>query len=443
MKKQDVSRLILWFYLPALVAGLWALVHFLRRLLRRLLAAKLPLILKKPTFLAAVALLALSVCRTYGYGPEGHWAVGEIAETRLKGTSTGDKIKELLDGESLGFAATIPDRIKSWDNAGGPDDEHGFKMPTHPKVEEQLRAFWNANKPGAPDPEVHPSHHTFHYTDVPLVGNEKYADGKVGRSQWDIIHMINYCCQVLSGQVPEQNDRAITKTVAVILLAHYIGDLHQPLHVGAEYFDNGRPANPDADKNAIGDEGGNTFTVALIDPPGANQRQALLRLRDARGNPSPGAVIQPPGATPAAPRRRPKLHGYWDSNAVKFLMQEVYAQIKKTDPAHGPDFKPQEFDAYLAKQEPANWKPDANLMVKDWAESWANEILPIAREAHDRLEFTQLKVEDNRGRPVEGGVAVERPGRFPLYANWSAGVVRVELEKAGCRLALMLDKVLK
>ncbi len=342
--------------------------------------------------------------------------MGEIAETRLKGTPTGARVAELLDGESLGFAATVPDRIKSWDRDGGADDPHGFKMPGHPKLEEQLRAFWNANKPGDANDDAHPSHHWFHYTDVPLVGNEKYADGNAGRSQWDIVHMINYCCQVLSGQTPEQNDRAITKTVALILLAHFVGDLHQPLHVGAEYFDNGRPANPDTDKNAIGDEGGNTFTVALIDPPGADLN---------------------------APRRRPKLHGYWDNNAVKFLMQQVYDEIKKQNPAHGPDFKPQEFDAYLARQEPANWRPADNLAVTGWAESWANEILPIAREAHDRLEFTQFKLEDDHGKPAEGGVAVERPGRVPLYANWSAGVVRVELEKGGCRLALLLDKVLK
>lgn len=371
--------------------------------------------MNKRAFLTTVALVALSVCRTYGYGPEGHWAVGEIAEERLKGTPTGARVAELLDGESLGFAATIPDRIKSWDR-GGIDDPHGFKMPTHPKVEEQLRAFWAANQPTDQNDDAHPTHHWFHYTDVPLVGNEKYADGAAGRGKWDIVHMINYCCRVLSGEVSEQNERAITKSVAVILLAHFVGDIHQPLHVGAEYFDGGHTANPDTDKNALGDEGGNSFTLALVEPPTADAN---------------------------APRRRPKLHGYWDSNAVKFLMQEVYDEIKKKDPSHPADFKPNEFDQYLAKQEPANWKPAENLDVKDWAESWANEILPIAREAHSRLDFTQLKVDASHGKPVESGIAVERRGGVPLYAVWSTGVVRVELEKGGCRLAAMLTKVVK
>ena len=379
-------------------------------------ASYLPGILKNHAFLLAVALLALSVHRSYGYGEEGHYAVGEIAEERLKGTPAGARVAELLDGESLGFAATIPDRIKSWDRGGGEDDAHGFKMPTHPKIEEQLRAFWNANKASDQNDDTHPSHHWFHYTDVPLAGNEKYADGAAGRSQWDIVHMINYCCKVLSGEISEQNDRAITKSVAVILLAHYIGDLHQPLHVGAEYFDGGHPANPDTDKNALSDQGGNTFTLMLTDPASTD---------------------------PNAPRRRPKLHGFWDSGTVKLLMQEVGDEIKKANPSHAPDVTPTEFDHYLAAHEPANWQPAANLPVQDWAESWANEILPVAREAHDRLNFTQLKIEPNNGKPMESGVAVERPGQKPPYANWAADVVRVELEKGGYRLAAMLTKVVK
>ena len=376
--------------------------------------ARIPVTLKRQTFFLLAGLLALSFRPTYGYGPEGHDAVGEIAAERLAGTPAGAKVKEMLDGVTLGFAATIPDRIKSWDR-GGDDDPHGFKMPEHPKLEAQLRAFWRANKASDQNDADHPSHHWFHYTDVPLAGNEKYADGAAGRSRWDIVHMINYCCRVLSGQESEQNERAITKPVAVVLLAHYVGDLHQPLHVGAEYFDDGRAANPDTDKQALPDEGGNTFILALADPPSVD---------------------------PNAPRRRPKLHGYWDSNTVKFLMQEVGAEMKKDDPKHPAECTPMEFAHRLAAQEPANWKPTANLDVKDWAESWANEILPIAREAYDRLDYSQFRVETSYGKQAVGGMATERPNEKPPYADWSIGVVRVELEKAGYRLAAMLTKVL-
>src|SRR5260370_23796397 len=59
-----------------------------------------------------------------------------------------------------------------------------------------------------------PSHHWFHYTDVPVVRVEKYAEGQAGRSKWDVVHMIPYCVEVLRGRVPEQNERKITKPVA-------------------------------------------------------------------------------------------------------------------------------------------------------------------------------------------------------------------------------------
>src|SRR4029453_3823341 len=91
-----------------------------------------------------------------------------------------------------------------------------------------------------------PSHHWFHYTDVPVMPAQNYSVGTVGRSKWDIVHMIPYCMEVLRGRRPEQNERKITRPVALILLVHYVADIHQPLHVGAQYFDpQGGDANPD------------------------------------------------------------------------------------------------------------------------------------------------------------------------------------------------------
>ena len=367
-------------------------------------------------FLLAAGWLGLSAVSCFGYGAEGHDAVGGIAAERLAGTPVGAKVNKLLDGIPLGFAATIPDRIRSWDGGGGEGDPRGFKMPEHPKIEVQLRAFWEANKPTDANDDAHPSHHWFHYTDVPVAGNEKYADGKVGRSRWDIVHMINYCCRVLAGQEPEQNARAISKPVAVILLAHYIGDLHQPLHVGAEYFDDGHAANPDTAPNAASDQGGNTLMLALTGPASAD---------------------------PDFSRRRPRLHSFWDNNVVKLLITQVEAEIKQANPTHPAEVTTAEFVHYLAKQEPPNWKPAATLSVENWAESWANEILPVAREAHDRLDFTQLQRKVEHGKPVVFGVAVEKGGQHPSYADWSAGVVRIELKKSGYRLAAMLEQVLR
>ena len=186
----------------------------------------------------------------YAYGSLGHEIVGAIAGERLANTVTATKIRALLDGLSLEKAGMMPDEIKGWDK-NGVDDPKSFHYARYPKVDKQLLNFWRANpttrdlNPGAP------SHHWFHYADVPVVPVQKYAESRVGRSKWDIVHMIPYCVQVLQGRVSEQNERKITKPVAIILLAHYVADIHQPLHVGTEYFDaRGRPADPDKEKSA-------------------------------------------------------------------------------------------------------------------------------------------------------------------------------------------------
>ena len=306
------------------------------------------------------------------------WAASLRSGWRARPTAA--KVNELLDGIPLGFAATIPDRIKSWDRNGERGTTpHGFKMPEHPKIEAQLRAFWEANKPTDANDDAHPSHHWFHYTDVPLAGNEKYADGKAGRSQWDIVHMINYCCRVLSGQESEQNARAITRPVALILLAHYVGD-HPPAAC---------TSGPSISTTAT------SPTRTPIRTPWATKAATAFILNSRRRAGRP---------IPVRSSRRPRLHGYWDSNTVKLAHRgggRRRSERRTRPSARGHARRSSSTGS--RNRNPANWKPAPNLAVKDWAESWANEILPVAREAHDRLQFTQLKPETSRGKSVVGG----------------------------------------
>src|SRR5437763_8278013 len=178
-----------------------------------------------------ILVISLAVeCRAYAYGPLGHEIVGAIADRKLAGTPTAEKIRTLLDGISLERASLIADDIKSWDKRG-PDDARGIHFRDHPKIEQQLHDFWNANPPSPDASDTTPSHHWMHYTDVPVLNPEKYGDGKSGRGNWDVVHTIPYCIGVLHGEIPENNPRKITKTIALILLAHCVGDIHQPLHV--------------------------------------------------------------------------------------------------------------------------------------------------------------------------------------------------------------------
>jgi len=243
----------------------------------------------------AVALL-LSIPTGYCYGPAGHELVGAIADARLDrengDTNTSATVARLLDGLTLAEAAKLPDSIKTWDS------KPRAKLPAlkgHDEIDRQLRDFFQANKGPRDGENGEALHHIFHYTDVPIEA-KSYSSGTKGRNSQDLVHMISYCSRVLGGQEPEANDRKITKAIALILLAHYLGDIHQPLHVGSEYFDENslKPVNGDLVDDALPDAGGNTLKVRL---PGISRS------------------------------KRPKFHGFWDNQAVKAAKESLAEEI--------------------------------------------------------------------------------------------------------------------
>jgi S1/P1 Nuclease len=345
------------------------------------------------------------------YGPDGHEIVGGIADKRLANTPTAAKIAALTEGIPLARAANMPDEIKSWDRNGA-GDLNAYPHYSQKRIEEQLRTFWTANQPTDDHNSAVPSHHWFHYTDVPVLNLEKYADGKTGRSQWDIVHMMRFCVQVLKGETPENNPRKITKPVALILLAHYVGDIHQPLHVGAEYFDaNGKKTDPDRGKPGLEDQGGNSIVLEL---------------------PSGGGYGGKKG----------KLHSYWDSDPVFALFPSTPRDLKGKERSEAIKAPRQQLIEQLAREEPKNWRTPASVPVENYGEAWANDILPEAREAHERLRFVNIHRKPEVNSDVAEGTAMEQPMPDHIsYRDWSARVVRDELHKAGWRLADMLEKI--
>ena len=364
--------------------------------------------------LLTIALIFVSCIPILAYGPIGHEIVGAIADQRLAGTETGREVNALLDGLTLSKAAVIADEIKGWDKNGA-DNPKSFHYSRHPRIDTQLRDFWRANPPTHDANSPTPSHHWFHYTDVPVVRPEKYGDGTAGRSKWDIVHMIPYCVDVLRGRIPEQNERRITKPIAVILLAHYVGDIHQPLHVGAEYFDaTGKVVDPDSDKAALADEGGNTFTLQLGDEP---------------------------------PRRpgfhQKKFHVFWDLDTVNALLPTMPETISKEERRMIMESAQKKVARQMATEEPKNWKLPLDLPLEKYAEAWADEILPVARDAHERLNFRQVAPLQEEDRVVAAGEAQEKTGSdHGAYRKWATETVREELHKAGWRLADLLQKSL-
>jgi hypothetical protein len=360
-------------------------------------------------------LITFAVCAIYAplfaYGPVGHEIVGGIADKLIANTPAAKKIYALTDGITLERASVIADEIKSWDKNGVDDPSVFPHYADHSEIDKQLREFWRANPPIQDPASAIPSHHWFHYTDVPVLNPHKYSDGKTGRSRWDVVHMIAHCVGVLRGEVPENNPRKITKPVAVILLAHYVGDIHQPLHVGADYFnETGQAVDPDKNQPGTEDEGGNTVFLHLFRTTSSDINQRGL-----------------------------KLHGFWDNQAVLMNLLEWSPTSSKEETYQETKRAVHKLVDELAKDEPKNWRQPAGVALKDYPEAWANEILPVAYEAHERLQFLRMHETVDQGRLVMAGIARERPmpDRVP-YSDWSAKIVRDELHKAGWRLADLL-----
>jgi hypothetical protein len=368
--------------------------------------------MRKPVLLSAGLLLFLTRS-FFAYGPTGHEIVGGIADKLLTGKPAGAKVSQLIDGITLEKAAVMPDEIKGWDKKG-PDDPKAFHYSAHPKIDMQLVEFWRANQPTHDTNSEMPSHHWFHYTDVPVLNVEKYSDGQAGRSKWDVVHMIPYCVSVLRGETPDNNPRKITKPVAIILLAHFVGDIHQPLHVGAEYFnDAGRAIDPAKTKAALEDEGGNTMSLRLST-----------------------------GTQEEMGHRTLKLHGFWDNDAVMENLPSLPLTTSKEERRENIEVAKRELITQWAATEPKKWRLAGPVALKDYAENWANEMLPLAREAHERLRFNNIHPQQqDDGRIVAAGDAQEKPAPDRVaYHEWAGKIVREQLQRAGWRLADLLEK---
>ncbi|KAK4491680.1 hypothetical protein RD792_002446 [Penstemon davidsonii] len=154
----------------------------------------------------------LIIPKTLGWGKEGHYIVCKIAENYL----TADALaaaKALLPDSAEGDLAAVC----SW-----PD---------------QIRFHYRWSSP-------------LHYIDTPdFRCNYQYCrdcHDSVGRKDRCVTGAIyNYTMQLMSEH--RQSDLSVTKynlTEALMFLSHFVGDVHQPLHVGF-----------------TGDEGGNTINV--------------------------------------------------------------------------------------------------------------------------------------------------------------------------------------
>jgi len=191
---------------------------------------------------------------TFAWGPAGHQSVGYIADRLLAGTTTAKEVRKILD-TNLKTASVWADCAKGVNKSPTTGAFHYSVSPFHPECAifeksggpqlmiAYVKRNWDTCHP-ASDEEV--CHKQYHYADV-AIERDGYASNIQGTSDHDVVHAINACIIVLQGgKAPAPFDIA-NKKEALRVLTHLVGDIHQPLHVGAVYLDvNGDLKDPDS-----------------------------------------------------------------------------------------------------------------------------------------------------------------------------------------------------
>ncbi|MFX8926146.1 S1/P1 nuclease, partial [Acinetobacter baumannii] len=78
-------------------------------------------------------------------------------------------------------------------------------------------------------------HKQYHYSDI-AIQRSSYSLGPVGTREDDIVGAVAAATHVLRDEPAPAPFNIKDKREALLLLVHYVGDLHQPLHVGAVYL---------------------------------------------------------------------------------------------------------------------------------------------------------------------------------------------------------------
>jgi hypothetical protein len=255
---------------------------------------------------------------------------------------------------------------------------------------DDLRSALFHTGPLGADPEAlrfnaeFPQNGQWHYVDLPLGTNAYEPDGAYSNPN-DVVHMAGEAVRVLEGG----GDRRISKLQALRMVVHFVGDEHQPLHIGNGFYE-------------VGADG----SVKLVTDPGA----AKDLPNDKGGN----ALFYGPG-------RLDELHAYWDMALV--------ARIADTD-------QPAELAKVLESKvvaEGAAWKSSGDY--HRWAEAWATESLAAARTAYEGIAFGAETPDP------KGGIKSIKITIPPHYDENCIPLAEKRLAQAGFHLAELLNAI--
>ena len=327
------------------------------------------------------------------WGPDGHRAVGSIAQQLIKGSNAEKQVAALLlPGETL-------ESISTWaDNAKG---GAGYVAATPEQV-----AYTTAN----------PKHSEYHYTDVPFQ-HDHYKDGAVGTAEVDIVQSLKQAIAVLQGKTdPKLNPHNFTRRQALLIVAHMVGDIHQPLHVGAAFI--GKDG-----KFGVPQKHEDIDSLTFYDSRGGNS----LLLDDDKLTAVSSAVIPgeakplPPGATKWTTR---PFHSYWDSTVVDYAMRRSSTR------------EPAQFAAKIIEGKPVVAMNTGDPVT--WPYQWADDALAASKLAYTDVTPGQINKQVNKKGETYYTFNLEMAPNYPVP---SSALARTQLIKGGYHLASLLQTI--
>jgi hypothetical protein len=292
---------------------------------------------------ALACLLACFCAPASAWGPAGHHTIGAIADRLIAGSNAAKHVARLLHGGTLQDAAVWADCARAID----PAENYAYTSPGRypecaiyetPALEAEMADYVRRNDTNCGrGPTEESCHKQYHYADI-AVQRRHYLPNETGARNDDIVAATDAAIRVLKGEPAPAPFDIKNKREALLLLAHYVGDIHQPLHVGAVYLDaRGRRVDPDK----VG------FRPATA-TRGGNQ------------------IIVPAGADRLKPTN---LHHLWDD--IPAAMTVSFVDSK-----------------WLARARAVRRTGGA---LDDWPTAWANQTLYQSRSAFAKVKFGRKK----------------------------------------------------
>jgi S1/P1 Nuclease len=300
---------------------------------------------------------------SFAWGAEGHRAIAALAQ-ELISPRTQIKVQQLLNesgDRDLAAASTWADQVR--------ENSHSDRI--RPKDAEAFNRQF-------------PNNPRWHFVDLPLGTNSLAEEARFIEGQDDVVHAIERCIALLEQDASVSGD--LSRTLALRLLVHFVGDIHQPLHCGTGFYRLSDIKPP----------------VLVTDP------EEVSGLPNDRGG---NDLFYGP---------REELHALWDTGLV--------AEIADS-------FDSRSLEAFLKREYAPFLSPATSGDYHRWAETWALESVKVANAAYAGIRFNSF---ETMGPENQLWISITLP---PGYHQKSSVLAAQQLTKAAVRLAQLLDQI--